>query len=105
MSRFLLFVITLLAAALPAIADDSNFARSTIDLGVVVSDVDKAVEFYTEAIGFQEVKGFVAPAQLVGRGTGRLPDVEHPRAGAGGRGFRDSFEADGSPRRDGEEVG
>lgn len=34
------------------------FARTTIDLGVVVSDVDRAAEFYTKAIGFQEVKGF-----------------------------------------------
>lgn len=35
-----------------------EFARSTIDLGVVVSDVEKAVKFYTEAIGFTEVQGF-----------------------------------------------
>ena len=38
-----------------------EFARSTIDLGVVVSDVEKAVKFYTEAIGFTEVQGFSVP--------------------------------------------
>ena len=31
-----------------------EFARTTIDLGMVVSDVDKAAKFYTEAIGFTE---------------------------------------------------
>jgi catechol 2,3-dioxygenase-like lactoylglutathione lyase family enzyme len=33
-----------------------------IDLGVVVSDVDASVKFYTEAIGFKEVDGFKVPA-------------------------------------------
>jgi lactoylglutathione lyase len=42
----------------------SEFARTTIDLGVVVSDVDRAAKFYTEAIGFQEVKGFSVPADF-----------------------------------------
>lgn len=35
-----------------------EFARTTIDLGCVVSDVDAAVKFYTQAIGFKEVDGF-----------------------------------------------
>ncbi|MEX2111788.1 MAG: VOC family protein [Pirellulales bacterium] len=42
----------------------SAFARSTIDLGVVVSDVDKSAKFYTEAIGFAEVPGFSVPADF-----------------------------------------
>lgn len=37
---------------------DSAFARTTIDLGVVVSDIDKSAQFYTEVIGFKEIKGF-----------------------------------------------
>jgi lactoylglutathione lyase len=37
---------------------DSAFARTTIDLGVVVSDIDKSAKFYTEVVGFKEVKGF-----------------------------------------------
>ena len=39
-----------------------EFASTTIDLGMVVSNVDKSVKFYTEAIGFKEVKGFDVPA-------------------------------------------
>jgi uncharacterized protein (TIGR03067 family) len=49
------------------VADDaakSEFARGTIDLGVVTSDVRAAVKFYTEAIGFKEIEGFSVDAQL-----------------------------------------
>ena len=42
----------------------SEFARTTIDLGVVVSDVDRAVKFYTEAIGFKEIEGFSVDANF-----------------------------------------
>ncbi len=41
-----------------------EFARTTIDLGMVVSDVDKAVKFYTEAIGFKEIQGFTVSAEF-----------------------------------------
>jgi uncharacterized protein (TIGR03067 family) len=41
-----------------------EFARGTIDLGVVTSDVDKAVKFYTEAVGFREIQGFSVDGQL-----------------------------------------
>ncbi len=68
------FLVTLVAGALFAWtlrelrAEDKKegpeFARTTIDLGMVVTDVEKSVKFYTEAIGFQEVKGFTAPADL-----------------------------------------
>ncbi len=39
----------------------SAFASKTIDIGVVVSDVEKSVKFYTNAIGFKEVPGFGVP--------------------------------------------
>lgn len=39
----------------------SEFARETIDLGVVVSDIEKSVKFYTEACGFTENPGFGVP--------------------------------------------
>ncbi len=42
----------------------SDFARSTIDIGVVVSDLDRAVKFYTEAIGFKEIQGFSVDADF-----------------------------------------
>jgi len=57
-----------IVAALPGLAkaDESEFARTTIDLGVVVSDVQKSVDFYTKAIGFIEVEGFAVPADFGG---------------------------------------
>lgn len=54
----------LLLAALPCSAAEPAFPRTTIDLGCVVSDLDASVRFYTEGIGFREVKGFAVPADL-----------------------------------------
>jgi len=47
----------------------SAFARTTIDVGIVVSDVKKAAEFYTKALGFKEVTGFDVSAEM-GDGSG-----------------------------------
>jgi len=44
----------------------ADFSRTTIDLGVVVSDVEKSAKFYTEAIGFRETGGFDVSAQMAG---------------------------------------
>ena len=46
-----------------ALAEETpgEFSRTTIDLGVVVSDVEAAVAFYTKAVGFTEVDGFSVP--------------------------------------------
>jgi lactoylglutathione lyase len=61
----LLSSVAVLLSTAAAVAQEQNpFARQTIDLGVVVSDVEKAVEFYTKAIGFREVQGFGVPAQF-----------------------------------------
>jgi lactoylglutathione lyase len=46
--------------------EKAQFSRTTIDLGVVVSDVDKAVKFYTEALGFTKVGEFDVSEQLAG---------------------------------------
>ena len=43
-----------------------NFARTTIDFGIVVSDVEKAAQFYTEALGFTEVPGFDVSKEMGG---------------------------------------
>lgn len=43
-------------------ADESNFASTTIDLGTVVSDIDKSVKWYKDVVGFQENDGFDVPA-------------------------------------------
>jgi catechol 2,3-dioxygenase-like lactoylglutathione lyase family enzyme len=69
MSRCALPVNVLLLAVIllttsRAAAEENEFARKTIDLGVVVSDVEKAAKFYTEAIGFTEVEGFSVPADF-----------------------------------------
>lgn len=40
----------------------SNFSSATIDLGVVVTDIEKSLKFYTEALGFKELPGFKVPA-------------------------------------------
>lgn len=57
---------TCLSPATAAVAADDDFARTTIDLGMVVSDLEKSVAFYTQAIGFKEVPGF----QVAGPFTG-----------------------------------
>lgn len=49
-----LFVIGAGGAKLPNV----EFSRTTIDVGIVVSDVEKAARFYKNAIGFTEVPGF-----------------------------------------------
>ena len=61
-----LFSILLTIGSLTANAEEEQgeFARTTIDLGVVVSDVERSVKFYTEAIGFNEVEGFKVPADF-----------------------------------------
>ena len=39
------------------------FSSPTVDLGIVVGDMDASVKFYTEALGAKEVKGFTASAE------------------------------------------
>jgi len=45
-------------------AEPAAFPRTTIDLGTVVSDIDKSVRFYTEGIGFRELDGFAVAADV-----------------------------------------
>jgi hypothetical protein len=47
-------------------ADKAQFSRTTIDLGVVVGDVEKAVTFYTPALGFTKVGEFDVSGQMAG---------------------------------------
>jgi len=54
----LLVTSMLAAAAAINAAEPVSFRRTTIDLGTVVSDLDKSVRFYTEGIGFRELQGF-----------------------------------------------
>ena len=59
---FLLAVIVSTASMTSSAVAEDKFANLTIDLGVVVSDLEASVKFYTEAVGFTEVKGFSVPA-------------------------------------------
>lgn len=52
------------AAAAESQPARSQFAKSTIDLGSVVSDIARSVKFYTEAIGFKEIPGFAVAGQF-----------------------------------------
>jgi lactoylglutathione lyase len=85
-----LFFSCLLLGGLPGIvqAQDGErlFSKPTIDLGVVVSDVEKAVKFYTEAIGFQERQGFQVPgdfAKDAGLTSGPQLDIRVLSLGSG----------------------
>lgn len=51
----------------PMVADlmgENNFSKPTIDFGVVVSDLEASMEFYTKVIGFQEDSSFVVKAEI-----------------------------------------
>lgn len=70
-TTLLLILLALASAAglIPAaagIAAEDNFARTTIDLGIVVSDINKSVAFYTEAVGCKEVPGFQVAGDVTG---------------------------------------
>lgn len=52
------------ASAQEAPEKKTVFSKSTFDLGVVVSDLDKAAKFYKDVVGMTEVKGFAAPANV-----------------------------------------
>lgn len=56
--------LTLLAALPCRAAEPGSFARTTIDVGVVVSDLDASARFYTDVVGFKEVPGFHVPASV-----------------------------------------
>jgi len=43
----------------------AEFARQTIDLGVMVKDAEASAKFYKEIIGLTELPGFSAPASFV----------------------------------------
>ena len=54
----------ILMAAAKQTGGKAEFSRTTIDLGMVVSDVEKTAKFYTEAVGFRELSGFDVSAQM-----------------------------------------
>jgi lactoylglutathione lyase len=73
------FAALMCAWAVSARAEQTNnsngFASTTIDMGIVVSSLDKSVRFYTEAIGFKEAKGFDVSGDY-GKKVGLTPGKE-----------------------------
>jgi len=55
-----------------------DFANPTIDLGTVVTDIEKSAKFYTEAIGFKEVQGFSVPPAFAGEAGLTDPKLDKP---------------------------
>lgn len=67
-----LSALALLASPLGLRAQDTadaegEFSSTTIAVGCVVSDLEAAVKFYTEALGFVEMPGFSVPADFATR--------------------------------------
>lgn len=45
-------------------ASMNGYAKARVDFGIVVSDINKAAEFYKDALGLVEVEGFDVPADM-----------------------------------------
>ena len=45
----------------------NDFYSATVDVGIVVSDVEKSVQFYRDALGFTEVGGFPVSGEMAGK--------------------------------------
>lgn len=61
-------------------------ARSTIDVGVVVGDLDRSIDFYTKVLGFDEVPGFPVPEDFcrkVGLTNGSALEIRVLTLGSG----------------------
>ncbi len=52
-----------------------EFSRLSIDIGVVVGDIDVSAKFYTEVIGFKEVPGFAVPGAR-GKAIGIIDNLD-----------------------------
>jgi lactoylglutathione lyase len=56
--------VSLIGLSTSARAEDKPvFSKVTVDLGIVVSDLDKSAKFYSEVIGLTESGGFKVPGE------------------------------------------
>lgn len=57
-------LVAILCLTLPALGQDAAplpvFSSTTVDVGIVASDLEASAKFYTEALGLMETKGFTA---------------------------------------------
>ena len=68
MRKLLTFTLPLVLTSFLALADESSddspaFSSPTVDIGIVVSDLEASAKFYTEVLGLTEKKGFTATAE------------------------------------------
>ena len=57
---------TLLGSVTPSTvkAEEIGFAKTTIDFGVVVSNIEKSLAFYTDVVGFTHMGNFSVPPEV-----------------------------------------
>jgi len=58
-------VLLAISAAPSAQAEEIGFTKTTIDFGVVVSDLEKSLKFYTEVVGFKRAGNFTVQPDTV----------------------------------------
>ena len=46
------------------VSKPGDFTSTTVDFGIVCSDAERSVDFYTQAVGMTELDGFDVPAEL-----------------------------------------
>ena len=79
--KFLLSSIASSALLLSAVSNSTaadaapEFSKQSIDIGVVVSDIDASVSFYTKVLGFKEVPGFAVPGPQ-GKAIGIIDNLD-----------------------------
>jgi lactoylglutathione lyase len=59
-----IWTVTAQEAAAPA---PGLYNRTTVDLGTVVSDLDKSAQWYTHVLGMKELEGFDVPGEFAGQ--------------------------------------
>jgi catechol 2,3-dioxygenase-like lactoylglutathione lyase family enzyme len=72
--------------AIPTLAAPEEFSNTTISIGVVVTDLDKAVDFYTNVVGMVQTGGFEIGAEFSkksGLADGNAAQVKVLRLGQG----------------------
>ncbi len=67
--RFLLLLTATSLASTQAAAQTNEFSSETLSIGVVVQNLEKSVEFYTQVIGMKKTGGFAVNAEM-GKRTG-----------------------------------
>lgn len=60
-----LLVVAALGAA-AATSDKGRFTRNVVDFGIVCSDVEKSIQFYTDVVGATKTGGFDVTGQVLG---------------------------------------